>query len=82
MSRRETAESEIATIDIYEAAGPAEVTVVHLAVWYGLRDLWVYRAADGRVRTVTPVRGLPTPLPERELLGWPPVGPVLAAQGI
>lgn len=73
---------ERVAIEIYEPAAPAEIAVVHLTVWYGLRDLWVYRAADGRIRTVTPRRGLPTPLPDRELLGWPPVGPFLAAQGV
>lgn len=73
---------ETVAIEIYEPAAPAEVPVVHLTLWYGRRDLWVYRATDGFVRTVTPIRGLPTPLPDRELHGWPPVGPVLAAQGV
>lgn len=73
---------ETVAIEIWEPAAPAEVPVVHLTVWYGRADLWVYRTADGRVRTLTPVRGLPTPLPDRELFGWPPIGPVLAAQGV
>jgi len=73
---------EVATIDIYEPAAPAEVPVVHIRCWYGVPDLWVYRDTCNRVRTVDRVRGLPQPLPEGELLGWPPVGPVLAAQGV
>lgn len=73
---------ETVTVEIYESAMPAEVTVVHLPYWYGRRDLWVYRSHDGFVRTLTPIRGLPTPLPDKELLGWPPIGPVLAAQGV
>lgn len=73
---------ESVAVEIFEPAGPAEVTVVHLSGWYGVPDLWVYRAADRRVRTVTPVRDLPQPLPEGELRGGPPVGRWLAAQGV
>ncbi len=73
---------EQVSIEIYDPSTPTETTVVHLALWYGRRDLWVYRATGGEVRTVTPVRGLPTPLPVGEFAGWPPIGPVLAAQGV
>ena len=69
-------------IEIYEPLRPAEVTIVHLTLWYGKRDLWVYRAAGGEIRTVTPMKGVPTPLPDRAWQGWPPVGPVLAAEGV
>jgi|GEM_PF-616637 len=73
---------ETVAADIYEPALPAGISVVHLTVWYGVRDLWLYRDTGGRVRTLTPVRGLPSPLPDGELRGWPPIGPWLAAQGV
>lgn len=73
---------ETAEADIYEAAAPAEVAIVHLRGWYGMADLWVYRGSGGRVRTLDRIHGLPQPLPEGELLGWPPVGRFLAAQGV
>jgi hypothetical protein len=76
------AADDLIQVEIYEASRPAEVPVVHVDLWYGRRDLWVYRAAGGEVRTVTPVRGLPTPLPDAEWLGWPPIGEFLAGQGV
>lgn len=73
---------ETVAAEIHESAAPTEVPVVHLTVWYGVRDLWLYRDAGGRVRTLSPIRGLPSPLPDGELRGWPPVGPWLASQGV
>lgn len=73
---------ETVAAEIFEPATPAEVTVVHLSGWYGVPDLWVYRSTDRRVRTLDRIHGLPQPLPEGELRGWPPVGRWLAAQGV
>lgn len=73
---------ETVEVEIFEPAAPAEVAMVHLRGWYGLPDLWVYRDVRGRVRTPDRIRGLPQPLPDAELLGWPPVGRFLATQGV
>lgn len=73
---------ETVAMEIFEQVSASDVPIVHLDLWYGRRDLWVYRDDRGQIRTVMPERGLPTPLPEGEFLAWPPLGPFLASQGL
>lgn len=55
------------------------VEMFHVDRYGPHRDLWVYRDDGGRLRPVTPRRGLPVPLPNRPSAGWPPLGVILAA---
>lgn len=69
------------SIEILDGPAATDCPIARVCGWADLPDLWVYRDLDHRLRTITPVRGLPTPLPNHPIDGWQPLGQILTEEG-
>lgn len=82
MEKLTGAPHEEVAVEIVGPAAPAEVALVRLDFWHGVRNLWVYRTDAGRVMPIGHPHGLPKHLSDRDAGSWPSLSAFLQSQGV